>query len=59
MKLEFDMIDLGKLKYFLSVEVFQNSEGIYISKKIYAKEVLGRFRMEKSNSVKNVMTNEG
>lgn len=28
MKLEFGMIDLEKLKYFLSVEVFQNSEGI-------------------------------
>nr|CAN69875.1 hypothetical protein VITISV_030610 [Vitis vinifera] len=53
MKLEFDMIDLGKMKYFLGVEVLQNPEGIYISQRKYAKEVLDRFRMEKSNSVKN------
>ena len=53
MKLEFDMTDLGKMKYFLGVEVLQNLEGIYISQRKYAKDVLERFRMEKSNSVKN------
>ena len=53
MKLEFDMIDLGKMKYFLGVEVLQNPKGIYISQRKYAKDVLERFRMEKSNSVKN------
>ena len=31
MKLEFHITDLGKMKYFLSVEVLQNPEGIYIS----------------------------
>ncbi|WJZ84648.1 hypothetical protein VitviT2T_004242 [Vitis vinifera] len=53
MKLEFDMTNLGKMKYFLGVEVLQNSEGIYISQRKYAKEVLKRFGMEESNSVKN------
>ena len=53
MKLEFNMIDLGKMKYFLGVEVLQNPKGIYISQRKYAKEVLKRFRMEKSNSVKH------
>ncbi|XP_073291061.1 uncharacterized protein [Primulina huaijiensis] len=53
MKLEFDMTDLGKMKYFLGVEVLQNPEGIYICQRKYAKEVLERFKMEKSNSVKN------
>ena len=31
MKLEFEMADLGKMKYFFGVEILQNSEGIYIS----------------------------
>ena len=53
MKLEFDMTDLGKMKYFLGVEVLQNPEGIYISQRKYEKDVLERFRMKKSNSVKN------
>jgi hypothetical protein len=32
MKREFDMTDLGKMKFFLGVEVVQNDEGIYLSK---------------------------
>ena len=41
------------MKYFPDVEVLQNSEGIYISQRKYAKEVLERFGMEKSKSGKN------
>ena len=37
MKLEFDMTNLGEMKYFVGVEILQNSEGIYISQKKYAK----------------------
>lgn len=40
MKQEYDMSDLGKMKYFLGVEVVQRSKGIFISQKKYAKEVL-------------------
>ena len=29
MKQEFNMSDLGKMKYFLGVEVMQNSKGIF------------------------------
>ena len=43
---EFDMTDLGKMKYFLGVEVIQGPEGIFINQKKYANEVLGRFKME-------------
>lgn len=31
MKQEFDMSDLGKMKYFLGVEVLQGSKGIFIN----------------------------
>lgn len=37
---EFDMTDLGKMRYFLGVEVVQNTNGIYISQKKYVSNVL-------------------
>lgn len=53
MKKEFDMTDLGKMKYFLGVEVVQNSDGIFIGQRKYAREVLERFGMKQCNSVYN------
>lgn len=53
MRKEFDMSDLGKMKYFLGVEVMQSSKGIFISQKKYAKEVLERFGMERCNPMQN------
>ncbi|XP_050916198.1 uncharacterized mitochondrial protein AtMg00810-like [Lathyrus oleraceus] len=53
MKREFEMTDLGEMKYFLGVEVRQNARGIHISQKKYAGEVLERFGMGNCNGVKN------
>lgn len=53
MMLEFEMSDLGKMKHFLGVEVKQCGRGIIIYQKRYAGEVLARFGMDNSNSVKN------
>ena len=52
-KHEFDMTNLGKMRYFLRLEVLQKSDGIFISQKKYALEVLNIFEMDKSNSVFN------
>ena len=49
------MTDLGKMKYFLGAEVLQNFDGIYISQKKYANEVLQRFGMANSNATKTPM----
>ena len=35
MMLEFDMTDIGKMRYFLGIEVMQRSDGIFISHKKY------------------------
>nr|DAD39485.1 TPA_asm: hypothetical protein HUJ06_013808 [Nelumbo nucifera] len=50
---EFDMTDLGKMRYFLGVEVLQKTDGIYIRQKKYVLNVLKRFGMEESNFVYN------
>lgn len=55
MKNEFDMSDLGRMKYFLGVEVVQRDEGIYICQRRYAQEVLQKFGMENNNATKNPM----
>ena len=53
MKAEFEMTDLGKMRYFLGIEVVQNSTGIHISQKKYALEILTRFKMMDCNAVVN------
>ncbi|GJS93535.1 retrovirus-related pol polyprotein from transposon TNT 1-94 [Tanacetum coccineum] len=50
---EFDMTDLGKVRYFLGIEVRQSEAGVFICQKRYAQGVLERFNMEKCNSVQN------
>eukprot|EP00253_Pinus_taeda_P025724 PITA_25724 len=46
MKEEFEMTDMGLLRYFLGIEVDQNKNGIFISQAKYVNEVLGRFNMQ-------------
>ena len=55
MKNEFEMTDLGEMKYFLGVEVLQSNYGIHISQEKYAREVLERFGLRNCNGVKNPM----
>lgn len=53
MMLEFDMSDLGKMRYFLGIEVIQSPNGIFVCQRKYARKVLARFDMENSNPVLN------
>lgn len=39
---EFDMSDLGKMRFFLGIEVLQRLNGIYICQRRYALEVSKR-----------------
>lgn len=55
MKKEFDMTGLGKMRYFLGIEVLQQEDGIFICQRKYAAEVIERFGMQSSNSVSNPM----
>nr|GEU92788.1 DNA helicase [Tanacetum cinerariifolium] len=48
---EFDMTDMGVVKYFLGLEVRQGIFGIFVSQTPYAKEILKRYKMKDCNPV--------
>jgi len=48
---EFEMTDLGLMKFFLGLEVRQGKTGIFISQEKYAKEILEKFKMASCNPV--------
>jgi hypothetical protein len=50
MKDEFEMTDLGLMRYFLGIEVHQSKEGIFISQSKYAHEILKRFNLINSKA---------
>jgi hypothetical protein len=50
MQFEFEMIDLGIMKYFLGIEVDQSTKGIFDCQQKYAADILKRFRMEECNT---------
>nr|ABA99612.1 retrotransposon protein, putative, unclassified [Oryza sativa Japonica Group] len=47
----YEMSDLGLLHYFLGMEVHQSDEGIFISQRKYAKNILKKFKMDNCKSV--------
>eukprot|EP00253_Pinus_taeda_P023781 PITA_23781 len=51
MKEEFEVTDMGLLRYFLGIEVEQNGNGIFISQVKYVNEVLEKFNMQESKAV--------
>ena len=48
---EFEMTDLGLMRYFFDIEVKQDKSGIFISQEAYANNILKKFRMEHCNPV--------
>ena len=45
LKQEFEMKDLGELRYFLGIEVIRTSEGIWLSQRQYALDMLSKYGM--------------
>lgn len=52
---EFETIDMGLMSYYLGIEVNQMGDGIFLSQKKYASEILQTFRMEDSKIVNTLM----
>jgi hypothetical protein len=49
MQSEFEMTDLGIMKYFLGIEVDQSTKGTFVYQQKYAANIIKRFRMEECN----------
>ena len=45
MQKEFDMIDLGNMKYFLGIEIHQSANGIFVGQQKYAIDIIQKFIM--------------
>ena len=43
--IEFEMKDLGLLHYFMGLEIWQCSDGLFVSQRKYAREILEKFNM--------------
>jgi hypothetical protein len=50
MKDEFEITDLGIMRYFLGIEVHKYKTGIFISESKYVHEILKRFNMMNSKA---------
>ena len=46
LKQEFDMKDLGELRYFLGIEIIRTEEGIWLSQRQYALDMLSKYGMD-------------
>ena len=51
MKNEFKICDLGEMKYFIGMEIYQSKDGIFICQKKYAEDILKKFKMEKCKPI--------
>ncbi|WVY89239.1 hypothetical protein V8G54_034753 [Vigna mungo] len=49
MQTEFDMTDMGELRYFLGMEFSKTSVGLLMHQRKYVKDILSRFMMNKCN----------
>ena len=55
MSSKFEMSNLGKLTYYLDIEVCQHEFGITLNQKIYAKKILSETKMEDYNAAQAPM----
>jgi len=51
MRREFEMTDLGLMKFFLGLEVSQEKTSIFVSQETYAKEILKKYKIENCNPI--------
>ena len=55
MKEAFEMTDLGKMSFFLGMQVQQDRGEVFVSQEKYAKEILRKFKMEECKPIATPM----
>ncbi|XP_006588199.1 uncharacterized protein LOC114368337 [Glycine soja] len=55
MKEAFEITDLGKMSYFLGMQVQQDRGEVFVSQEKYAKEILRKFKMEECKPIATLM----
>jgi len=58
METKFDMSDLGEMSFFLGMEIHQATDGIFISKRKYAWDILKMFKMERCKPVPTLLVHD-
>ncbi|KAL9265870.1 Retrovirus-related Pol polyprotein from transposon RE1-like protein [Drosera capensis] len=53
---DFDMTDLGKMRYFLGLEITQTDRGIYVCQHKYVRDMLSKFGMNNMNPARSPVT---
>jgi len=43
---EFEIMNIGLMTYYLGIKIKQKDDGIFVSQKKFAKEILKKFKME-------------
>ena len=56
MQIEFEMSMIGKLNYFLGLQIWQNDSDIFISQSKYANDIVKKFGLESACSVRTPMS---
>lgn len=56
LSLEFEMTDMGKLRSFLGIKIEFTTDGMFLSQKVYTKNLLRRFGMESCNPTRTSLT---
>ena len=56
MQKEFEMSMMGELTFFLSLQIKQTNNGIFINQEKYTKELIKKFGMENANIAKTPMS---
>ena len=56
MQIEFEMSMIGKLNYFLGLQIQQNDSDIFISQSKYANDIVKKFGLESACSVRTPMS---